>query len=371
MADLIQTVMNALPANSGSIIAGLTGQSPAAASAGVATAVPALLAGALQKSSTAAGATDLLGLLRQVTAAGNPLDQVGSILADPGARGSYLSQGESLAGSLLGGGTDSVARVIGNTQNIGGGAASTILAFAAPLVMGAIGRLVGSSPTPSGLQSVLAGEKTNISRALPSGLGSLFGLRTAAVGAGAAAGSSVWSRNSYWLLLTLALIVLALFGLRYFSHQQTTAAGITLTLPGGSIIHVFPGSIGYDVEKFLESSEPAPRTFVFDHLNFDTASNKLTADSTPTVGTLITILKAFPNAHVRVVGYTDNQGDPAVNQKLSEARAASVKQDLVSGGIADDRIETAGMGDAKPIADNNTEEGRAKNRRTELEVVSK
>jgi hypothetical protein len=372
MADLIQTVMNALPANAGATIASLTGQTPAAASAGVATAVPALLAGALQKSSTAAGASDLLGLVRQVTAAGNPLDQVSALLSDPGARSSYLSQGENLAGSILGGGTDSVARLIGSTQNIGGGAASTILAFVAPLVMGAIGRLIGSSPTPSGLQSVLAGERSNIARALPGGLGSMFGLGSAASAAvGAAEGASVWSRNWHWLLVALALIFVALFGLRYCSNQQVNLPHVSLTLPGGGSIDVVEGTIGYGVAKFLESSDPPPKTFVFDNLNFDTASNKLTRESAPTVATLVAILKAYPNVHVRIVGYTDNQGDPSANLKLSDARAASVKEDLVAGGIAADRIDTAGMGQDNPIADNGTEEGRAKNRRTELVIVSK
>ncbi|HEY9234829.1 MAG TPA: OmpA family protein, partial [Phenylobacterium sp.] len=150
-----------------------------------------------------------------------------------------------------------------------------------------------------------------------------------------------------------------------------TVAPQTLTLPGGATISVAPGSIGYGVATFLASNEPAPKTFVFDNLNYDTASNALTPESRPTVETLAAILKAYPNVQARVVGYTDNQGDPAANKTLSDARAATVKREMVALGIAADRIETAGMGEADPVADNATEEGRAKNRRTELVIVRK
>ena len=67
-------------------------------------------------------------------------------------------------------------------------------------------------------------------------------------------------------------------------------------------------------------------------------------------------------------GYTDSTGDAAANKKLSLDRAAAVKSLLVAGGGADSRITTAGFGLENPIASNDTEEGRAKNRRLELPV---
>jgi outer membrane protein OmpA-like peptidoglycan-associated protein len=154
-------------------------------------------------------------------------------------------------------------------------------------------------------------------------------------------------------------------------RDNSSTAAVTLNLPGGGSINVLPGSIGFGVATFLESSDPAPRTFMFDNLNFDTASNALTPESRPTVGVLVSILKAYPASEVRIVGYTDNQGDPAANKSLSESRAATVKQGFVAGGIASGRIATEGRGEADPVADNATEEGRAKNRRTELVVVRK
>jgi outer membrane protein OmpA-like peptidoglycan-associated protein len=83
---------------------------------------------------------------------------------------------------------------------------------------------------------------------------------------------------------------------------------------------------------------------------------------------LVVILKAYPAVVVRLEGHTDSTGDAAANKKLSLDRAIVVKEIMIKGGIAEGRIGTDGYGQEKPIAANETEEGRAKNRRTELVV---
>ena len=69
------------------------------------------------------------------------------------------------------------------------------------------------------------------------------------------------------------------------------------------------------------------------------------------------------------VGHTDSVGSDSYNQKLSVARSESVKAYLVSKGIEKNRVYTEGKGEKQPVADNKTSEGRAKNRRVEIEVV--
>lgn len=76
--------------------------------------------------------------------------------------------------------------------------------------------------------------------------------------------------------------------------------------------------------------------------------------------------KAAPALSVIVGGHTDNVGAPEANQKLSEERARAVVAALVQRGIAASRLEARGFGQTAPIADNRTEDGRAKNRRVEL-----
>jgi K(+)-stimulated pyrophosphate-energized sodium pump len=110
---------------------------------------------------------------------------------------------------------------------------------------------------------------------------------------------------------------------------------------------------------------------LFDNLNFDAATTQLTAESQPTVNVLATILKSYPNTQVQLVGYTDNTGPADANLTLSQNRADAVKALLVNQGVGAERISTQGLGQNKPVASNDTEEGRLKNRRTELIVNSK
>ena len=111
--------------------------------------------------------------------------------------------------------------------------------------------------------------------------------------------------------------------------------------------------------------------FDFDRLTFETASSNLTMESKAQVDNVIAILNAYPAVKVKIGGYTDNTGNPAFNLRLSDDRAKKVMQAIVDGGIAADRVEAEGYGDQHPVADNSTEEGRAKNRRTAISVRAK
>lgn len=87
---------------------------------------------------------------------------------------------------------------------------------------------------------------------------------------------------------------------------------------------------------------------------------------------LMAVMDRLKNANVvsiKVVGHTDSRGSDAYNQKLSERRAASVATFLISRGLPADKISTQGMGESQPVADNTTDEGRAKNRRVELHLT--
>jgi len=84
---------------------------------------------------------------------------------------------------------------------------------------------------------------------------------------------------------------------------------------------------------------------------------------------LVGKVKAINLEVIIAVGHTDNSGGGALNQKLSVARSDSVKAYLVSKGIEKNRVYTEGKGDSQPVADNKTAQGRAKNRRVEIEVV--
>ena len=103
------------------------------------------------------------------------------------------------------------------------------------------------------------------------------------------------------------------------------------------------------------------------HFDFDKAVLK--PEGKAKLDDLMGKLKAVNLEVVIVIGHTDSIGSDAYNKKLSLRRAAAVKAYLVSKGIEANRIYTEGKGESQPIADNKTKEGRAKNRRVEIEVV--
>lgn len=99
---------------------------------------------------------------------------------------------------------------------------------------------------------------------------------------------------------------------------------------------------------------------------FSTGSYKLLSKSYSKLNDVVSILNENPSYKVQIDGHTDSQGDDAKNQTLSENRAASVKAYLVSKGVDEGRLSSTGYGETKPVADNKTAAGRAKNRRVEM-----
>jgi len=106
-------------------------------------------------------------------------------------------------------------------------------------------------------------------------------------------------------------------------------------------------------------------------INFKYNSDELDPASLATIDKTADILKKYPNAHVRVAGYTDSLGNPNYNMDLSERRAHAVATRLVQDGVAAENVSYIGFGAAHPIASNKTAEGRYQNRRVELEITNK
>lgn len=100
---------------------------------------------------------------------------------------------------------------------------------------------------------------------------------------------------------------------------------------------------------------------------FDTNSDRIQPESTPTLREIGTMLQQHPQLRISIEGHTDSDGDDAHNQALSERRAAAVKAALIgSYGVQESRLQSAGFGESRPAADNNTPEGKQQNRRVEL-----
>ena len=106
--------------------------------------------------------------------------------------------------------------------------------------------------------------------------------------------------------------------------------------------------------------------FIALYINFETGKADIKPDSQPIVDQIVELLKQNTDLKISIEGHTDNVGDDKSNQTLSENRAKSVMNAIVAKGIDKSRLSFKGWGASKPIADNRTEDGRAKNRRVEI-----
>lgn len=126
-----------------------------------------------------------------------------------------------------------------------------------------------------------------------------------------------------------------------------------------------PGTVDGCPPK-AEEPAPLPKKLVLEGVNFDNDSAALRPDAIAILDQAAATLKEWGEVKVEVAGHTDSVSSDAYNQKLSERRAEAVRAYLIGKGVAAERLTAKGYGEAQPIADNTTAEGRAKNRRVEL-----
>ena len=113
-----------------------------------------------------------------------------------------------------------------------------------------------------------------------------------------------------------------------------------------------------------------PKTFTLNNVLFDTGKATLTKESYQELNNLAEYMTRKKTTVIEIAGHTDNVGTPASNLQLSEKRANTVRDYLLKKGIAPERVTAKGYGDTQPIAGNDTPEGKRKNRRTEVRIIT-
>jgi uncharacterized repeat protein (TIGR01451 family) len=134
---------------------------------------------------------------------------------------------------------------------------------------------------------------------------------------------------------------------------------------------VFPAAAQREKVVQTTPTAGARKLEVTENIQFDPAAATIRPESFAVLDQVASILGEQPALEIRIVGHTDDTGDELANVELSQRRAESVKDYLVSHGIAADRLETIGRGEYEPVASNQTEAGRAANRRVEFIVKSR
>ncbi len=120
----------------------------------------------------------------------------------------------------------------------------------------------------------------------------------------------------------------------------------------------------------LENAVKNNEQVVIEGVYFKFDSDQLTPESETTLLHVVDVLKKYPNVEVEIQGHTDSFGNDDYNESLSDRRAKSVRQFLISKGINSSKLTSTGLGEKHPIEDNATEYGRAVNRRIEFKITN-
>jgi OmpA-OmpF porin, OOP family len=372
-------------------IASRFGESKTAVSQGLESSTACLLGGLANKAGDSNWMSQLFKLVSQAPSNVNASDLT-SAIADPSrvssATSSLLDSGKKFLNLALGGNQSSIFDTVARSTGLRSDVVSSLMSMAAPLMMTTLGRLVRDDHmNPTGLSRLLVHEGQGVRDLLPAGASDLLNATppstptvtasTRPVALGTIAEPAARSRGLWWLIPALLLPLLVYWGYRARHPVVPTVQlnrFIIWRLPDNVSLNIPQNGVEARLLAFVQDSskgvEPAT-WFDFDRLLFNTDSATLRPESQEQLGNIAEILKAYPNVHIKIGGYTDNSGDPQHNLNLSQDRANGVMADLISLGIAPDRLEAQGYGEQFPVADNSTEEGRAKNRRVSMRVTQR
>lgn len=385
------------------------GESESTVNSAIGSLMPTILGSLVQNSSTSSGAQNIMNLIE-----GLDMNSLGNIagLFGGGSNNvnSLLSSGGGIVKSLFGEKESGIVDLISGLSGMKSESTSSLLKMAAPLLLSVVGNQVKGKGI-SFLTSLMGSQSGYLKNMIPAGVSSLMGFGDFGNKVNSTVTSSVTSKGESswlkWLLpALLALSVLYYLGTKGCSEKVTESTDDIITaidssaikatdamgsavdsmgaavgklfsykLPSGfELANASEGGIENNLITFIEDAKRVvdkETWFDFDHLLFDTGKATLQPESQVQLLNVAEILKAFPKVNLKIGGYTDNQGDPKANLRLSVDRAHNVKNELIKLGIDAKRLEADGYGDKHPIGDNTTEEGRQKNRRISVRVTQK
>jgi outer membrane protein OmpA-like peptidoglycan-associated protein len=142
-------------------------------------------------------------------------------------------------------------------------------------------------------------------------------------------------------------------------------------LPNGVELNTSRSGVEAKLLEFLEHDSQESGEFILDRVLFAAGNKTLKSSSQEQLKDLAKILKAYPKTEIVINGYTDNLGEKAHNLRVSRERANHVLRELARIGVDKSRMTAKGFGDEHPVASNNSEEGRMRNRRISLYVTRK
>jgi outer membrane protein OmpA-like peptidoglycan-associated protein len=369
--------------------------------------IPTVLGGILGKSAGATSAPAWWNTVADLFGGDDDDDLKLGMLGDS----KLADAGKGLLGSLFGGNLDSILGSLAGATGLAKDKSGRLLTTVAPMVVGFLSRWARKKGLSFGsIIGNLLQNKSAIVSALPAGIGSgLLGLAdkprevfndTARKVADVKTAKPKF--NWSWLLILLGAVILLwlLFGrgcnrTKDEVKEQSTEVkesikgalndagdwvydlGATMKkkLLDGNELEIGVNSVEFKLLNFIEdTSLPIDKAtwFSLDRLYFESGSSTLKAESKDQLDRIAAIMKAYPAVNLKIGGYTDNTGSDVVNMALSSERAEAAKAELITRGVAANRLEAEGYGSQHPVCPaNDTPACKAMNRRIDVRVTAK
>jgi outer membrane protein OmpA-like peptidoglycan-associated protein len=359
--SLLTDLFSTLDRNSVGTIATALGESDHSVTRGLESAIAAVLGGMASKSGNPNFLQKTLDLAPSGTG-GISWSSLAGAIADPNSP--LMSSGKRILSALFGDSEGTLTRALAGGTGLQSGITSSLMALAAPMVMGFLRkRLHDDRMSMGGLGNLLEREIPAIRGALPAAVTDLLWPHghERVTASPVVAQTVEKERSSRAWLLPLLLLVLIPALAWLFSHARKPA----IQAPPPEV-----GTAYRAAPEVPETTKPKPTLPRTVDLYFDTGSIKLQPESETKLKDCVAALAPNRDA-VAVDGYTDNVGNTASNMRLSQQRADAVKADMVRMGVSADRLTARGFGEQDPIADNATAEGRATNRRVSVGMAGR
>jgi OmpA-OmpF porin, OOP family len=393
--SIVDSIMNLVTPQVANSLAARLGGSATAVQSGLGASVATMLGAMANR----AGDSGFMSQLFHLVSGSNTqsiLNTLPNLASGTGASSQIMEQGLKLRSLLFGGQQANIEGLIGRQSGLGTAAGSELMSLAAPLASGFLGQQIRDRGlSASSFASLLSVEGSKIQAMLPAGFGSLFS--GASIPAALSPATTSAGSGMKWIVILIVLLLgllawLVSRGCNKPKESTITPAEVAAPaaaaasmpgplgefikrkLPDGTELNIPRLGIENKLIDFIEdASKSVDKTtwFDFDRLTFDTGKATLEDASSEQLQNIAAILKAYPKVKIKIGGYTDNTGNELANLKLSQQRAINVMDELVHRGIDKARLEAQGYGQEHPVADNATEEGRAKNRRISLRVTEK
>ncbi len=386
--SLITQLINDFKGDTLSTAASAIGETPARTENALGSVLPALISGLANKASTSGQATDLLDIIRSNDLDSGRLADAATALKDPGRITGLGNTGRFLMESIFGGRAGSLADWAASRSGISRSSASSLLNLSLPIVLGMIGKRVKSAGwSASNLMALLEEQRSSLpdmpglAAALNPDAGRVETYKRASapyvstpererVHAAPVVHQPVPTSRRAWLWTLPLVFLIPLFTYLITRGDEPRRVAETTTAPQVAIPRAPSpepskpvGTSGFFSSRVVRESGPY-------RIEFQAGSSGITSASENELRDAAAVLNANVRTRADINGYTGNAGDAEANRRLSEADATAMMNKLVSLGVDRSRLKAQGYGEEAPVADNTTAEGRQRNRRVEIRVMT-